>query len=227
MAVFTRLIQSSVAAAAVAVVMLHVAALPDHVEAVQLGQGVDAISAGGDHTCALKDGGAFCWGANDSGQVGDGSTTRRLVPTAVSGMARGVTAISAGRSHTCAVKDGGAWCWGSNYYGVLGDGSNASRNVPVPVSGMSSGVTAISAGFYQTCAVKDGGAWCWGYLAGIRSPVPVAVSGMASGVTAISAGWGLGSGLCAVKDGGAWCWGYTGMTQTALQLLAGLETGVT
>jgi hypothetical protein len=203
--------------------MLHGAALPKLVEAMQLGRGVDAISAGGDHTCALKDGAAFCWGA----EVGDGSTTQRLVPTAVTGMASDVTAISAGAYHTCAVKDGGAWCWGSNYYGVLGDGSNTSRNVPVAVSGMSSGVTAISAGFYQTCAVKDGGAWCWGYLGGTRSHVPVAVSGMSSGVAAISAGWGLGSGLCAVKDGAAWCWGYTGVIQTAPQLLAGLETSVT
>src|SRR5438477_3687359 len=146
MAVFTRLIQSSVAAAAVAVVMLHAAALTNRVEAGQLARGTDAISAGGDHTCALKDGGAFCWGANDSGQVGDGTTTRRLAPVAVSGMASGVTAISAGGSHTCAVKDGEAWCWGYNYTGQLGDNTMAISSVPVAVSGMSNGVTAISAG---------------------------------------------------------------------------------
>src|SRR5437763_2365663 len=121
MPVFTRLIQSSVAAATIALAMLLLAAPHIGVEAVQLGQGVDAISAGGDHTCALKDGGAFCWGANDSGQVGDGTMTRRLAPVAVSGMATGVTAIRAGATHTCAVKDGAAWCGGYNYSGQLGD----------------------------------------------------------------------------------------------------------
>src|SRR3954465_12542671 len=106
MSIFTRLLELAVAVAAVAVVTLPVAAPHAGVEAAPLGGGVDAISAGGDHTCALKDGAAYCWGANDSGQIGDGSTTRRLVPVAVSGMASGVTAISAGGSHTCAVKEG-------------------------------------------------------------------------------------------------------------------------
>jgi alpha-tubulin suppressor-like RCC1 family protein len=40
----------------------------------------------GGHTCGLTTGDrAFCWGFNGSGQVGDGSTTDRRVPTAVLG----------------------------------------------------------------------------------------------------------------------------------------------
>src|SRR5205823_2154178 len=145
----------SVAAAAVAVVMLHAAALTNRVEAGQLARGTDAISAGGDHTCALKDGGAFCWGANDSGQVGDGTTTRRLAPVAVSGMASGVTAISAGwglGSGLCAVKDGGAWCWGYN---------GAAQTAPAALAGLESGVSTITSGLHEMCALKDGDAWCW------------------------------------------------------------------
>ena len=51
------------------------------------------------------------WGDNEEGQLGDGSTTKKKVPTAVSG--KGVwSQISAGDEHTCGVKksDGSAWC---------------------------------------------------------------------------------------------------------------------
>jgi alpha-tubulin suppressor-like RCC1 family protein len=178
-----------------------------------LASGVSAISAFWDHTCAVKDGGAWCWGDNVHGQLGNDSTTASPVPVAVSALASGVTAISVGTFQTCALKDGGALCWGANVYGQLG-------TTPVPVPGLASGVTAISVNNGHICALKEGGAWCWGTnVTGqlgnnstTDSPVPVPVSGLASGVTGISAG-GLAvhSGeahSCALKDGGAWCWGY-------------------
>jgi alpha-tubulin suppressor-like RCC1 family protein len=185
-----------------------------------LESGVTAISAGGFHTCAVKDSGVWCWGQNQYGQLGNNSTTDSHVPVAVSGLTTGVTAISVGENHICALREDGVWCWGHNVYGELGNNSTTGSLVPVAVSGLTTGVSAISAGGYHTCAVAGGGAWCWGYnytgqlgngttsspyAAG--STVPVPVSGLASGVGAISAGWDH---TCAVADGGVWCWGSNG-----------------
>ena len=188
------------------------------------GKTVTAISAGGGHTCAVADGEAYCWGRNDSGELGNNSSTDSTVPVpvATSGVLNGrtVTAISAGVGHTCAVADGRAYCWGRNDSGELGDNSSTDSMVPVPVatSGVLNGrtVTAISTGDYHSCAVAEGRAYCWGAngygelgdSGSTDSTVPVAVdsSGVLNGrtVTAISAGL---QHTCAVADGRAYCWG--------------------
>jgi alpha-tubulin suppressor-like RCC1 family protein len=82
------------------------------------------------HTCALKtNGSVWCWGANPYGQIGDGTTTDRLVPTPVLCNA---IAVTAGQDHTCALRgDGSIWCWGLNTYGQLGTGTTTESLVPV------------------------------------------------------------------------------------------------
>ena len=80
------------------------------------------LSVGGGHACALtSDGTAYCWGANNVGQLGDSTTTVRAAPTQVVGGLK-FSAISAGYAHTCGkTLDGSVACWGLNVAGELGE----------------------------------------------------------------------------------------------------------
>ena len=127
---------------------------------------VASISAGYEHACAvLTNGEAMCWGKNTSGQLGDGTTTNKSVPTSVVSLGTTIRAISGGLEHTCAVTTGGAAkCWGHNTKGSLGNGEITNSSTPVNVVGLGSGVLSIEAGkAYTTCALVTGtSVKCWG-----------------------------------------------------------------
>lgn len=132
-----------------------------------LGNGVQQISTGPSHACALKTTGEVqCWGANTFSQLGDGTSTRRSVPTEVVGLGSGLQAISVSLDHSCALTSaGGVKCWGGNSSGQLGDGTFIDRLTPGDVAGLTSGVQAISAAeFAHTCALTNAGeVKCWGF----------------------------------------------------------------
>ena len=94
-----------------------------------------AISAGGGHTCGLTNAGvAYCWGSNNSGELGTGPNGGTNVPVAVSGGFT-FTAIEAGAAYSCAVTSAGtAYCWGDDYYGQLGRGALGFVTQPVAVA---------------------------------------------------------------------------------------------
>jgi hypothetical protein len=184
--------------------------------------GIQMIAAGNDFTCALDlSGGAWCWGDNRYGQLGDGTTTVRGSAARVSSLSSGVTGLAAGSNHVCAILSGGAVnCWGANRDGQLGDGTTTDRAAPVAVGdGFTGGAQAIAVGGNHSCATDGNGALlCWGSnyyyelgdgTASMRTQ-PVAVSGMSRGVQAIAAG---AIHTCALKDGALYCWGYNNSGQ--------------
>jgi alpha-tubulin suppressor-like RCC1 family protein len=137
--------------------------------------GVSQIDAGFYSVCArLTNGQARCWGANDEGQLGDGTVSTRLRPVVVrtvagAGALAGVRQISAGAYHACVtLTNGQARCWGYGGDGQLGIGNTNERHRPVvvrPVSGPGAlaGVAHVEAGYYHTCArLTSGQARCWG-----------------------------------------------------------------
>jgi alpha-tubulin suppressor-like RCC1 family protein len=105
------------------------------VAVASLASNIVSLAAGGNHTCALTTVGAVkCWGDNWYGQVGDGTTTWRSAPVAVSGLAGVTSLLVAGAYHTCALMTvGGGKCWGSDGFGQLGIGTIARHLTPVDV----------------------------------------------------------------------------------------------
>jgi alpha-tubulin suppressor-like RCC1 family protein len=179
-----------------------------------------SLAAGYFHTCALSaSGGVWCWGGNNFGQLGDGSTTMRLKAVAVTTLTSGVLEIGAGYVHTCARLATGVKCWGSNEFGQLGDNTQINNSQPTPVTGLPAGVTALAVGGSHTCVLTGSAARCWGWdnygQLGNGSPpvmvLPTPVSGLASGAAALSSG---ALHTCALALGGqAWCWGNNGSGQ--------------
>ena len=148
------------------------------------------VSVGAGLVCALIDDGTVrCWGRNDHGQLGDGTTVERRMPVAVQGVA-GAVAVAAGGYFACALMaDHTVRCWGNNDYGQLGDGTTDARTGPVTVLGIDT-ATSLAAGPNGACAIlADQTVRCWGY--GLQpgtshvDPTPVAVPAFAT-ATAIS-----------------------------------------
>ncbi|MDH3208040.1 MAG: hypothetical protein OEO79_15675 [Gemmatimonadota bacterium] len=130
---------------------------------VAAASGLVALAAGVSHICGLDSTGeAVCWGANEGGQLGDGTRTDRSSPVPVRAELL-FSSLTAGAAHTCGVAGGGvAVCWGQNLSGQLGDGSRTDARFPRAVGG---GILfrQLVAGWNHTCGLtSNGNAFCWG-----------------------------------------------------------------
>lgn len=155
--------------------------------------GPQQLAVGASHVCAVSGFGAtpsagllYCWGDNQYGQLGDGTTSDKSVPTLVANgggfINADVQAVAVGNNHTCAVTLVGQtpikklFCWGLNNKGQLGDSSTTNRSSATAVSApfdttgvlmapQARMVSGFAAGAEHTCAVADSnptGVWCWG-----------------------------------------------------------------
>ncbi len=128
----------------------------------------NSLSAGQDFTCGVTPlGNAFCWGRNAAGALGNGTTTNRTTPGAVT-MPAGVLfdSISAGQDHACAIStSGNLYCWGGNASGQLGTGNTSPQTTPALVSVPGVTFASVSAAAQFTCALTTGTnatVYCWG-----------------------------------------------------------------
>lgn len=196
------------------------------------------VAAGSDFTLVLlQDGTVWSAGANQYGQLGDGTTTSRPTWAEIAGLT-GVSQIAAGYVSAYALVGDVVKAWGSNGAGALGS-SGGNATTPSTVAGLS-GVTQIAAGYSSGYAIVGGSLKAWGWnLSGqlgdgstTSRTAPVQVSGLTSGVTQVAAGY---STAYAVVGGVLKAWGANNVNQigdgtttrrTTPVPVTGLSTGV-
>lgn len=175
---------------------------------------VGELTAGIYHSCATAgEGGLFCWGNNEEGQLGTGKFRPSPMPESIEGSG-GFYGISAGFLSTCGLAfEGSAFCWGDNEHGSLGVGGSVDRSaVPRPVATAES-FRMLTVNGLHACGLNfEGQAFCWGFNGFGQlgdgttttrfTPVPAAPQ---LRFTSISAGYVH---TCGITTGGqGYCWG--------------------
>ena len=134
------------------------------------GKTVVQVGAGSQFSCARTNEvrGVYCWGSNDSNQIGNSAYTASSYSTAIpvnTGPlgSRTVTDLSVGQHHACVVASGAVYCWGSNYYGKLARDSSVNSSSTMQQVALPTTATQVSAGYDHACAtLSDNSVYCWG-----------------------------------------------------------------
>ncbi|MFI8631293.1 RCC1 domain-containing protein [Microbacterium sp. NPDC077663] len=195
---------------------------------------ITAITSGQDHSLSVsEDGSVYAWGSNGSGQLGDGTTARSLVPVHLAAQLFGgqkVTAVASGDHHSVALAENGrVFTWGNNNFGQLGNGTTVASRVPVEIDANRFGgrrISAVAAGDYFTVVVADDGSvFSWGSNGAGQlgngktgsAPYPVLVGAQHFGgqkVAALSAG--SDHTVAVTTDGSVYAWGSNGSGQLGI-----------
>lgn len=179
--------------------------------------GVTAIAAGWNYwASALSGGEVYTWGANDDGQLGDGTTTGRFSPAKVAGIT-GATRLASGAQTGYALVNGTVYAWGANNAGQIGDGTTNPRLTPVTVSGIT-GATHITAGSGAAYALVGGIPYSWGYAVNGRSGTGTAADSLLTptavpGITQATAIAASNSGVHVIDGGVFKAWGSDDLGQ--------------
>jgi alpha-tubulin suppressor-like RCC1 family protein len=189
---------------------------------------MESIAAGAEFSCGLATTGAFCWGDNLSGEIGDGTTTDRGEPAMTLPPTGAFGAIAAGTDFSCGLVSGAAYCWGDNYAGQLGNGTTTSHASPTAVAGTYQ-FAAITVGAFHACGLTgDGSAFCWGANTDgelgtgstdtlpTTAPTPVSTS---THFATLVAGANFTCGLDI--NGNAYCWGTNSFGQLGIGTAGG------
>jgi alpha-tubulin suppressor-like RCC1 family protein len=135
------------------------------VQTVAFGTNWKQVSAGNQHTAAIKtDGTLWTWGRNNYGQLGDNYVTDKSSPVQTITFGTNWKQVSCAYTHTVAIKtDGTLWTWGRNNYGQLGDNSIIGKSSPVQTITFGNNWKQVSCAYTHTAAIKtDGTLWTWG-----------------------------------------------------------------
>jgi alpha-tubulin suppressor-like RCC1 family protein len=192
------------------------------------------IAAGFDHTCGVTTSGTlWCWGANDHGQLGIGSTTSQNLPRPVTTPRQyGWASVATGAHRTCAIRtDHTVWCWGTTVTSSRGNMTDLPRPRQNTFPGRYAW-TSVTVGGDQICAIRTNATlWCWGENntgelgtgGSGDAPLPRQVRTPARlGWASVTAGSDY---TCAVRtDSTLWCWGFGFFGQLGLGNNLGVKT---